>query len=707
MKKFTFSIMQMAALCLLFVCACTPQSNTNSWRLYWADEFNGNELDTLAWTRIPRGTPDWQNTQNDTADYLVSVGEGRLHLWGRVNNYCPDDPAEFITGGVWTKDKQALPAGRIEVCARLDGARGAWPAFWLMGFDASKPWPHGGEIDIMERLNDDAFAYQTVHSPYTLGHEEIPHGRTGRIDDGEYNVYGVDIEKDSIIMHINGVKTMTYARIPELEAEEQFPYFWDQYLLLDMQLGGSWVGAVSAGDLPYQMEIDWVRSYVREEGNERQSLFFEGTKPIENKEYEVFVNGKAIPVYPAHGKYDGGVYYYAQFDLEGQADVRVKTAGNFKEVKVLPEKFGIKPGHKGSDEIAFKATQPFKISIEREGKRYPLILFANAPTVAPEPSEDVIVLEPGEYEGVYSLTSGQTLYMKEGAILHGGIYAEGDDITVAGRGIVTGERFEKFQGPGHYIFQAKDCHNLKLEGLTFTSPWEWSVVMLGCDGVDIDNVKLVCSNILNDDAFDICNSRNVTIRNSFARVQDDIFAVKGLSYDSIQQIENIRCENCQVWTDKANIWRIGYECDCEVMRNITAKDIDVLHYSHEFRDPGHYWANCIFWIQPSNNMMIEDCLFEDIRINAADNDAILLNAIPSYTVGPSCDPGGQPSLPNGGHYAEAGDARNIVIRNVSVTGDRSVFTGPVHIVGEDGGHTISDITFENISYFGKKTEFSK
>lgn len=691
---------------IILAVSCTSRVSSNSWKLVWEDNFDGTDLDSTVWQRIPRGGADWDNTQNDTAEYLVSVDQGKLHLWGRVNNYCPDDPAEFITGGVWTKDKKALPAGRIEVCARLDAARGAWPAFWTMGFDSSKPWPYGGEIDIMERLNGDAFAYQTVHSPYTLDHEDIPHGMTGRIDNGEYNVYGVDIEKDSIIMHINGVKTMTYSRIPELEAEEQYPYFWDQYLLLDMQLGGRWVGKVYPEDLPCQMEIDWVRSYIREEGNDRQSLFFEGTKPIENKEYEVFVNGKTIPVYPAHGKYDGGVYYYAQFDLEEKADVRVKTEGDFKDVRILPEKFGIKPRHRGSDEISFKATEPFKISIEREGKRYPLILFANAPAVAPEQSEDMIVLEPGEYEGIYTLTSGQTLYLKEGAILHGGICAEGDDITVAGRGIVTGERFEKFQGPGRYIFQARNCHNLRLEGITFTSPWEWTVMIFGCDGIDIDNVKLVCSNILNDDAFDICNSRNVTIRNSFARVQDDIFAVKGLSYDSIQRIENIHFENCQVWTDKANIWRIGYECDCEVMRNITAKDIDVLHYSHDYREPEEYWANCIFWIQPSNNMTIEDCCFENITIHAADNDMVLLNAIPSYTVGPSCDPGGQPSLPNGGRYAEAGDARNIIVRNVSVTGDKSVFTGPVRIVGEEGGHTVSDVTFENISYFGKKTGFS-
>lgn len=688
---------------ILITSACSHNIPSNSWKLYWEDNFDGPGLDTTAWRRIPRGGADWDNTQNDTAAALVSVNVGHLHLWGRVNDYCPDDPAEFITGGVWTKGLKALPAGRIEVCAQLEDARGAWPAFWSMGFDTENaPWPDGGEIDIMERLNGDAFAYQTVHSPYTLSHEQYSHSATGRIDKGEYNIYGVDIEKDSVVLHINGVKTLTYPRNPELEAEGQFPYFQDQYLLLDMQLGGRWVGDVTPEDLPVHMQIDWVRSYVRDENNTRQSLFFEGTKPITNKEYEVFVDGKAIPVYPAHGKYDGGVYYYASFDLDGEADVRVKTAGNFDDVKILPERFGIKPRHKGHDEIAFKAGEPFKVSIEREGKRYPLILFANTPTSAPEPSDNVIVLEPGVHEGVYTLTSGQTLYMKEGAILHGAILAEGDDITVAGRGIVTGERYEKFKGPSRYIFYARNCHNLSVEGLTFTSPWEWTMMMLNCDGVEIDNVKLVCSNILNDDAFDICNTKNVTIKNSFARVEDDIFAIKGVDINGIQECENIHSENCQVWTDMANIWRIGYESDCAVMRNITAKDIDVLHYSHDYRAPEEYWANCIFWIQPSNNMMIEDCCFEDITINAEDNDIVFVDAVPSYTGGPSC--AGKTS---DGHYTEAGDARNIVIRNVSVTGDESVFTGPVRIVAEEGGHTVTGITMENVCYFGKKAAFSE
>ena len=50
----------------------------------------------------------------------------------------------------------------------------------------------------------------------------------------------------------------------ELENPSSNPYFQDQYLILDMQLGGKWVGKVFPEDLPAEMQIDWVRAYVRD-----------------------------------------------------------------------------------------------------------------------------------------------------------------------------------------------------------------------------------------------------------------------------------------------------------------------------------------------------------------------------------------------------------------------------------------------------------
>ena len=126
--------------------------------------------------------------------------------------------------------------------------------------------PNGGEIDIMERLNNDTIAYQTVHSAYTytLGIKDNPkQGGIGFINRDDYNVYSVEMYQDSLVFFINETRTFAYPRI-ETDKEGQFP-FTDKkfYLLLDMQLGGSWVGAVDSSDLPVEMEIDWVRFYQK------------------------------------------------------------------------------------------------------------------------------------------------------------------------------------------------------------------------------------------------------------------------------------------------------------------------------------------------------------------------------------------------------------------------------------------------------------
>ena len=248
-------------LAVMCMCSC---SHEPSWQLVWEENFDGSELDTTVWSRIPRGSADWQNTQSFD-DRCYEMRNGLLILKGIVNDNLEADTAHYLTGGVWTKAKHAFAPGRIEVRAKLHGAQGAWPAIWMMPFDTEKyHWPMGGEIDIMERLNNDSIAYQTTHSNYThnLGiKDNPPQGSTAPINRDDFNVYGVDIFPDSLVYYINGVRDYVYPRI-ETDKEGQFPFFVDQYLLIDMQLGGSWVGKVNPDDLPVEMEVDWVRHYL-------------------------------------------------------------------------------------------------------------------------------------------------------------------------------------------------------------------------------------------------------------------------------------------------------------------------------------------------------------------------------------------------------------------------------------------------------------
>lgn len=244
---------------------CISCTEKNPWKLVFADEFNDGKLDETVWHKISRGPCDWNNYMSSD-DRLYDFRDGCLILRGMVNDNLETDTARFITGGVENSGLKPFPApARYEIRARLHKCQGAWPAIWLLPYDdKTYPYPTGGEIDIMERLNGDSIAYQTVHSYYTidLQHEHDPeHGWTNRIDPDDFNVYSVDIMPDSLVFYINGVHTLTYPRIPEKENEKQYPFVIQQYLMMDMQLGGKWVGEVNPEDLPVEMEIDWVHIY--------------------------------------------------------------------------------------------------------------------------------------------------------------------------------------------------------------------------------------------------------------------------------------------------------------------------------------------------------------------------------------------------------------------------------------------------------------
>ena len=233
------------------------------WELVWHDEFDGRTLSD-AWTRIPRfpNPPEW-NKFMSKHDRLYKVKGGVLTLYGLVNDFLPEDTAHVLTGGVYSQGKVYFQRGRIDIRLKMDDASGAWPAAWLL---PDGQWPFGGEIDIMERLNDDDYAHQTIHSTVTEYDKEKRKTQdwhaTAPIKKGDWNVYSVELYEDSVSFLINDKLTFTYRKEPQ-HGPEQFPYDHPMYHLLDMQLGGYWVGQVKPEELPYRYQIDYVRFYKK------------------------------------------------------------------------------------------------------------------------------------------------------------------------------------------------------------------------------------------------------------------------------------------------------------------------------------------------------------------------------------------------------------------------------------------------------------
>lgn len=413
-------------------------------------------------------------------------------------------------------------------------------------------------------------------------------------------------------------------------------------------------------------------------------------------DYAVFVDGRKIPLYTADvdcAEWESE-YYFGSFELAHPVEVRVKSSRPLDKVEILPAKYGIAAKRIAADEIAFEATAPFRISVERDRRVKPLLLFADPPEKdVPRPgAPNVVWYGPGYHlVGRIPLRSNQTLYLALGAVVTGCVEARGTNIVVRGRGILDQRAYARFGGPGTLGLDFRGCRGVKIEGITFRNPCNWVISAFDCEDMLVENFKLCGGRMINDDATDPCNCRRLTIRDSFFRAADDIFAVKGNLPKGAPQTpcEDILIENCEAWTDAANVFRIGFECNAEAFRRITARNVDVLHYSKTFRPADHTWANCIFYLQAANDMPIEGVLFEHIRVHASDGPCVMISARSMVT--------GCLSIP----YTTAGTLSGVTFRDVSVSG-RGDFRGPILVRGFSAERKVSGVTIENMTYFGRR-----
>ena len=231
------------------------------WELVWTEDFNGSTIDENVWTRVDHGPSDW-NRMMSLRDDLAYVEDGQLVLLGKVNDDMSKDNTPFVTGGIRSQGKKSFRMAKFEIRAKFNSAQGFWPALWLMP-DCRLPKPEYAEIDIMEHLNHEGKAYQTVHSRYTLdGNVKQPKGGTALIDKDDWNIYGVEVHEDQIRFFINGALTFTYNK----EEGQQYQFPWPDhpfYLIISNQLGGKWVGEIDGAQLPSELRVDWIRVYQR------------------------------------------------------------------------------------------------------------------------------------------------------------------------------------------------------------------------------------------------------------------------------------------------------------------------------------------------------------------------------------------------------------------------------------------------------------
>jgi Glycosyl hydrolases family 16 len=82
----------------------------------------------------------------------------------------------------------------------------AWAGLWLTG---GKPWPHNGEIDVMEVLHR---AYDLCQTFHYLGQGKHPphHCKTSRYSANTWHYYGVEWTNDSLTFYYDGTRIWKY-----------------------------------------------------------------------------------------------------------------------------------------------------------------------------------------------------------------------------------------------------------------------------------------------------------------------------------------------------------------------------------------------------------------------------------------------------------------------------------------------------------------
>ena len=166
-----------------------------------------------------------------------------------------------------TQGKAGWTYGRIDVRAKLPGGRGTWPAIWCLGTNIPQVgWPACGEIDIMENVGfEPGIIHATVHTKAREQREHKSKGdQTSRPDAAEsFHVYRVDWDAKKMDFYVDDQKYFTYSK--EGNAAAAWPFDKEQYLILNLAIGGAWGGqkGIDESIFPRKYLIDYVRVYQK------------------------------------------------------------------------------------------------------------------------------------------------------------------------------------------------------------------------------------------------------------------------------------------------------------------------------------------------------------------------------------------------------------------------------------------------------------
>ncbi len=249
--------------------APAPPPPSSGWNLVWADEFNGNSIDQGKWNYEVNcdggGNNEQQCYTNSGANSYVQDGHLVIKVIKQNYNGKPYTSARLNSNnkGDWTY-------GRFESRAKVPCGQGFWPAVWMLPTDWKYgSWPTSGELDIMEVLGGQPNAlFGTAHfgaawpnNRHVGGQYNMPNGNFC----GDYHEFAIERAADHVEWFVDGKSYFTirpgdqsWSPAPKWPFDERF------HFILNVAMGGDWPGAPDGNIQQGEMDVDYVRAYVRQ-----------------------------------------------------------------------------------------------------------------------------------------------------------------------------------------------------------------------------------------------------------------------------------------------------------------------------------------------------------------------------------------------------------------------------------------------------------
>lgn len=279
----------------------------------WGDEFNiDGPVDDKIW-EFEKGF----KRGNEPQVYVEGINnaivkDGRLLITAKKEktynaNYVPGTTStdyrknqefgDYSSASIRTRQKRFFLFGHVEVRAKIDNKKGAFPAIWTCG--NNRNWPLNGEIDIMEfydlykgepqlTSNFATGKLQAWEANWWSKFTPLSYYETKDPDwINKYHVYSMDWDEEEITLFVDGEYKNKIKIAEATNSDGSIAFDNPQYMWLNLALKNRGQGIALDDNIPITFEVDYFRVYQKVIDNENptQVQNLKASTPIGNSVY--------------------------------------------------------------------------------------------------------------------------------------------------------------------------------------------------------------------------------------------------------------------------------------------------------------------------------------------------------------------------------------------------------------------------------------